>query len=615
MIKAILDPTADQLHACLVSVLEAHAPATRRRISPRALSPWFGTVREEMRAAKRARRRAERQWVKGGLTVHKQIFNAAKRIVTAIAENAKTVFFSAKIAASSTSKELFNLTDMLMAKARSTSIPTVFPKPQLPSLFASYFNSKVNTIRDKLDSQSSSLTSHVETPFSDAFLSSFTPVNCEEVRKFILKCSPKTCQLDAVPTKLLFECIDSVLPAITHVFNHSLESGIFPDSFKKALVKPLLKKPSLDPKDLKNYRPVSNLSFLSKVLEKIVLAQLFEHLSKHSLLPVMQSAYRPHHSTETALLKMVNDTLLALDQNHVTVLTLLDLSCAFDTIDHSILIRRLDSVFGISSTALSWVKSYLTNRTQTIVIDDLCSEPTLLSFGVPQGSVLGPLLFVMYMQPLAQVIASHSVSHVSYADDTQLHNHGPVSDAKAVVHEIERCATDVKNWMAGNKLQLNDEKTEAMIMSTTRISTSQSYSLPPSLEIGKSTIDFAAAAKSLGVTLDACLSLKQHVLNVCRTSYYQLRRISSIRRFLTEDATKTLICCFVLSQLDYCNSLFAGCPKGVIDQLQRVQNSAARLVFRAKKSEHITPMLYKLHWLPVPARIQYKICSLTFSRL
>ena len=103
---------------------------------------------------------------------------------------------------------------------------------------------------------------------------------------------------------------------------------------------------------------------------------------------------------------MVNDILLALDQNHVTVLTLLDLSCAFDTIDHSILIRRLDSVFWISGTALSWVKSYLTNRTQTIVIDDLCSKPTLLSFGVPQGSVLGPLLFVMYMQPLAQVIAA-----------------------------------------------------------------------------------------------------------------------------------------------------------------------------------------------------------------
>ena len=377
----------------MVSVQEAHAPATRRRISARALSPWFGTVREEMRAAKRARRRAERQWVKGGLTVHKQIFNAAKRIVTAIAENAKTVFFSARIAASSTSKELFNLTDMLMARARSTSIPTVFPKSQLPSLFASYFNSKVNTIRDQLDSQPSFLTPYVETPFNDTSLFSFKPVNCEEVRKFIVKCSPKTCQLDAVPTKLLFECIDSVLPAITHVFNHSLESGIFPNSFKKALVKPLLKKPSLDPNDLKNYRPVSNLSFLSKVLEKIVLAQLFEHLSKHSLLPVMQSAYRPHHSTETALLKMVNDILLALDQNHVAVLTLLDLSCVFEMIDHSILIRWLDSVFGISGTALSWVKSYLTNRTQTIVIDDLCSEPTLLSFGVPQGSVLGPLLF------------------------------------------------------------------------------------------------------------------------------------------------------------------------------------------------------------------------------
>ena len=613
-LSATRDLTADQLHACLSSVLDQHAPAVRRCVSSRAVSPWFGTVREEMHEAKRARRRAERQWVKSRLTVHKQIFIASKQLVTSIADNAKASFFSAKIATASTSKELFTITNMLMARVKTTPLPTIFPKEQLPSLFANYFLSKIKAIRDELDMKPSSSADTVsETSFSGKHLTSFQPVTCSHVRKLILQCSPKTCELDALPTSLLFDCIDSVLPAITNIFNQSLSSGVFPDNFKKTIVKPLLKKPSLDPDNLKNYRPISNLSFLSKVLERVVLSQLLDHLNEHNLLPAMQSAYRPHHSTETALLRMVNDILLALDQNHVAVLTLLDLSSAFDTIDHGRLIQRLDSVFGVTGCALSWLKSYLSDRTQATVIGDLHSDPVPLACGVPQGSVLGPVLFITYIQPLARLIDSHPLSHATYADDTQIHCHGPVSTVGALIHDTELCVEQVKTWMAENKLKLNDEKTEAVLLSPSRISSANP--LPSCINICGSTIYFDSSAKSLGVTLDSSLSLRQHILNVCRNSYFQLRRIASVRHYLTEDTTKTLVCSFVLSQLDYCNSLLAGCPKGAIGQLQRVQNSAARLVCKARKSDHVTPLLFKLHWLPIASRIQYKILTLVHSSL
>ena len=327
----------------------------------------------------------------------------------------------------------------------------------------------------------------------------------------------------------------------------------------------------------------------------------------------MQSAYRPRHSTETALLKMVDDILAALDNGNISTLVMLDLSCAFDTIDHQILFHRLHTVFGLNDIVLSWVQSYLTSRTQTVVISDFHSESLPLNFGVPQGSVLGPVFFIMYTQPLSNVISKSGVSHVSYADDTQIYDNSTVSDTDVMLSKIQNCIFDVNSWMESNKLSLNASKTEAMLI------TSPFYSLPDSLPtsiiVNNSNIKFSESLSSLGLTIDSHLSMQTYVLNVCRLAYYELRRISSIRHFLSTSATKALVCSFELSRLDYCNSLLAGCPQYLIDKLQRVQNNAARLVLRARRRDHATPLLSSLHWLPINSRIQYKICSLTYTSL
>ena len=170
----------------------------------------------------------------------------------------------------------------------------------------------------------------------------------------ILKFSQKTCSLGPTPTFLFVECLDQLLPAVTAIINKSLQTGVFPSVFKEAIVIPLLKKTSLDPNNLKNYRPISNLSFLSKVTEKIVLSQLSTYLNANKLFPVSQSAYHPGHTAETALLKLMNDVLHALDNGNVSLLTLLDLSAAFDTIGHNILLQRLEHLYGISGTPLNF---------------------------------------------------------------------------------------------------------------------------------------------------------------------------------------------------------------------------------------------------------------------
>ena len=179
------------------------------------------------------------------------------------------------------------------------------------------------------------------------------------VKHVIMKSAPKTCSLDPIPTPLLLDILDCLLPSLTALINSSLSSGLFPQVFKSAVIFPLLKKPSLDPNELKNFRPISNLPFISKIIEKLALVQISHHLSANNLLNQFQSAYRPGHSTETALLKIVTDLLLSLDDGNISLLASLDLSSAFDTIDQNILLHRLQHDFGLSGTVLDWFSSYL----------------------------------------------------------------------------------------------------------------------------------------------------------------------------------------------------------------------------------------------------------------
>ena len=262
---------------------------------------------------------------------------------------------------------------------------------------------------------------------------------------------------------------------------------------------------------------------------------------------------------------------------------------------------------GISGTTLMWFESYLSGRTQTVTVNDQNSKPAAVSFGVPQGSVLGPVLFILYTKPLSSLIDSHSVSNQSFADDTQIHDSCPPDQIHATVQTMQNCIADVKSWMIQSKLKLNDDKTEALsIKSRKPLPTTQ----PSSIRVGSSDILFSPCARNLGFMLSDDLSLDKHISHICRSAYLEIRKISSIRQYLTIQATKTLVSAFVLSKLDYCNSLLSGCPMYQLNKLQKVQNSAARLVLKARKHDHIQPLLQSLHWLPVQARIEYKLSTL-----
>ena len=231
-------------------------------------------------------------------------------------------------------------------KSRSSPLPSTFDSDDLPNVFSDYFTEKIRTIRNNFPPPNP--TACPDTSFAGNPLLTFESVTDEFVLKIINSASAKSCELDPIPTTLLYENLDILLPTITNNINTSLTTGIVPPDLKTAIVKPLLKKPSLDKNLLKNYRPISNLPFLSKILEKVVLHKLLCHLQENNLSNPFQSAYRAGCSTETVLLRIVNDILSALDNDNISVLLLLDLSAAFDTLDHQILLSRLNSVLAFS---------------------------------------------------------------------------------------------------------------------------------------------------------------------------------------------------------------------------------------------------------------------------
>ena len=515
-------------------------------------------------------------------------------------------------------KSLSKITKHLLGENNDVSRPSKSSSQDLAQNFSDFFINKIETIRENIISENNTAlqdVNHDEQLQNTNRLVAFLPASAQEVKQIIQKSPNKSCELDPIPTWLLKDCIDELLPSITHLINLSMELGYVPKQFKSARIRPLLKKPGLDIDTLKNYRPVSNLPFISKVLEKVVDARLEKHLSENDLHEEMQSAYRKFHSTETALLKIQNDILQSLDNKHVTVLVLLDLSAAFDTIDHSTLLQRLEKHFGVTGKAHSWMSSYLNDRYQTVCVDGQLSEPVLMKYSVPQGSVLGPKNYIMYTKPIGDICRRHGLRHHFYADDSQLYlSFKPIDTltSNEALHRIECCLEDIIIWMHKNMLKLNSDKKEVMLFSPKQSSHSIAHI---SVKVGDSIIEAKHSVRNLGTVLDSSMDMEAQVNSVCRASYAQLRKIGHIRRYLTDDATKSLVNSLVTSRLDYCNSLLNGIPSSLLNKLQIVQNTGARIISKTARRDHITPILRDLHWLPVKYRIQHKILTYTFKTL
>ena len=373
-----------------------------------------------------------------------------------------------------------------------------------------------------------------------------------------------------------------------------------------------MKKPGLDAADASSYRPISNLSVVSKLLERLIVRQLMDYLSDNDLLPPLQSGFRAGHSTETAVLRVLSDILQAVDRGDVAALVLLDLSAAFDTVDHDILLQRLKLSFGVQGAAHSWFKSYLTGRTQVVRRGVLRSSVCRLLCGVPQGSVLGPILFVLYTADILSLVEDGGLLPHMYADDTQVYGSCPPTAAKELSQKLSDCVNAVASWMTSNRLQLNANKTEVLWCATGR----RQYQLPTDpLPVAGAPVLPVTSVCDLGICVDGDLVMRTHVQRTVSRCFAALRQLRQIRRCVTADTLRTLVVSLVLSRLDYGNSVLVGLPAYLTVRLQSVLNASARLICNLRRYDSVTDALAGLHWLRVRERVQYKIAVLTYKSL
>ena len=606
-----LSAVVQMFNVQMTCLLNEVLPLKTKVVSAKPAPPWYS---HEVFCARAKRRKLEKLWRQTRLTVHLEMYQAQCASFKRILRQSKAKYYHDTIdQCSNDQKKLFQVVNNLLGRREASPLPSTADPSVLAEQFAQFFDSKIARIRSSIISVGPpSAATPVSTVTLDQPLTNFSSASVSEVRAIISTAPSKQCSLDVLPTWLIKDLLPLFVPFITSIINRSLAESTVPDVFKEAVVTPILKKPSLCPEDFASYRPISNLNFISKVVEKVVASRIIEHLGCNNLLEPLQSGYRRYHSTETALAKVYNDLSVALDQGKACLLVLLDLSSAFDTIDHSLLLERCESLFGIKGNALSWIRCYLSNRSQRVKIHQSTSEPKNLCCGVPQGSILGPLLFIMYTTPLGRILREENTDFHLYADDTQLYLKFEPSALKSASRHLEGTISKVSSWMSHNMLKLNTNKTEALVISSPQhLDTFQNASL----QVGSDVVRLTSSARNVGVTFDSTLSMIPHINASASSANYHLRNLGRARKYLTKGATEQLVHSLVTSRLDYCNSLLVNVPKRHLLKLQNVQNTAARVITLTKRHEHITPVLQSLHWLPVSARIDYKLCLMTFKAL
>ena len=619
------DEATDVLFSSISTSLDDLCPLISRPARRRPPTPW---LTDQVRASRRGLRAAERKWNKTRLQEDLTNFQTLLRTFSSNVSTAKKDFYRSRITASASNpRKLFGTFKSLLhppVQAPDSSL--------LPDDFANFFDKKVNDIRSSFSPPHtnpssppsphplplphlSASTPHLPFPSPDPRLDhlppsrptfhKFSTLSHDAVLQLITSSRPTTCALDPAPSPLIQATAQALLPYYTHQINSTLTSGRFPASLKSARVTPLLKKPSLDPTEVKHYRPVSQIPFLGKSIERAMAEQLKLFLHQNDILDDYQSGFKSGHSTETALLAVTESLRCAKARSLSSVLISLDLSAAFDTVNHQILLAILEEV-GITGSALNLMASYLSDRFYQVSWRGSLSEPRGVNTGVPQGSVLGPLLFSIYTTSLGSVIRSHGFSYHCYADDTQLFLSFPPADTQ-VESRIANCLADISKWMAAHHLKLNLDKTELLFIPGKRCPHRDM-----SITIEDTVVKTAPTARILGVILDDKLSFSDHIAATARSCRFQLYNIRKIRPCLTDDAAKLLIQATVISRLDYCNSLLAGVTGCVLKPLELIQKAAARLVFNHPKFTHSTRLLRDLHWLPISDRIKFKTLTLAY---
>uniref|UniRef100_A0A2A4JRM8 Reverse transcriptase domain-containing protein n=1 Tax=Heliothis virescens TaxID=7102 RepID=A0A2A4JRM8_HELVI len=593
-----IDDKIEYLNSTILNLFDQHAPVRQVKVRHDP-APWISPqIKELMARRDKAKKRYKRRPSELNLAYYKSLRNRCNHLC----RDARRRYFHDSLSNHNSSDIWKFLKSVGIGKS---------PVSQCKDVNLNDLNKHFSILPFSLDPgvKTSTLDSLSRLPVPQYSLFNLCDVTEEDVKKSVLAITSSAVGNDKLCSRMITLILSSLLPVLTHIFNYSFSSCSFPSAWKQAHIIPLPK--TNNPTLLTHFRPISILPFLSKVFEHLVHKQLSFFLTSNSIISPFQSGFRAGHSTVTALLKVTDDIRWAMENRCLTVLVLLDFSSAFNSVDFDILLGILKSI-NFSSSALTWFNSYLRGRSQCVRLQESHSDWCNLTEGVPQGSVLSPILFSIFINSVITVISS---SFHLYADDLQLYRHFPVADANSAIAAMNRDLACVSDWAKSFGLQINPAKSQAMIIGSRFFRNAVDVTSLPPLYLDGVCIDYTVTAKDLGVTIDSNLSWSAHVNEVSRKVHFSMHTLRCLQNFLP---LKTKICLaqsLIQPIIDYADACYLDATEELLNKLERLQNLCIRFVFGLRKYDHVSHLRKELKWLPIRLRRNTRILCLLFNIL
>ena len=593
----------EKFQAIFSEICNQHAPLKKKRVRNKK-APW---LTDDVIRLMRERDILKKKAIKSGDKEDWSRFRTLKNKVNYEIKHSKKSFISESIQRSgNNTKNVWNtIRQVVPGKCKSTNITclknedvSVTEPKDVANMLNSFFADIGPQLADKIPTINENSDRLKEDESKPGVKFGFHPVSSDYVlEKLSALPERKATGTDDLPAKLLKLGATSIVEPVTYLINLSLATGMFPNAWKNARICPVFKRG--DTTNPSNYRPISILPVISKIIERAVFDQIYPFLSENNMIYKYQSGFRPQHSTLTALINITEDWYEAIDKGNYVGLVMIDLKKAFDTVNHDILLQKLKQ-FNVSNESIRWFQSYLRERSHNTVVNGIKSNSKNSVCGIPQGSILGPLLFIMYINDLPLCTSQINVS--MYADDTALY--AMSRDIDELIDIMNKELVKVRDWLIRNKLSLNVSKTEFMLMGTRpRLAAVKDREVD--VNINGEKLKQVHSCKHLGVIVDESLTWHEQVCSIKKKVLPGLYMLRKCKGLLPAKTLSLLYKSIIAPHMDYCDTIWATCNVNDFDMIQKLQNRAAKIITGAKWLDSSSQALLDLNWDNIKERCKY----------
>lgn len=528
-------------------------------------------------------------------SVYREINNRLSKMI----KKAKANYYSRKLLETrsdikKTWKTINSITNRTKSKSNDITLVDgeggdVYESGEISNMFCNYFSSVATDLNNNIPDSNTNPMNYMPPRIRDSFF--VAPSTATEIKKLVLSLPNKGFTVNSIPVFIYKKIIDFVAPIFSSIFNRSVSEGIFPDILKIARITPIYKGKSH--KVVSNFRPISVLSFTSKILEKLMKYRVVKYLESNSIIYDKQFGFREGYSTTDAVLEFVDSCTSSLDNKLFTIAVFLDLSKAFDTVNRDIMLNKLDNL-GFRGIANQWFASYLSDRKMYVQYDKSTSVTKTLNIGLPQGAVSSPWLFSLYVNDMHRV--SDKLTFVHFADDTTVHMSG--SNLRKLCLDMSEELVGVNEWMNANRLSLNVEKTSFMLFTHSTVKREEVV-----ISIGGRTVQQVRSAKFLGITIDDRLNFNQHTSILCRRLSCAVGVMYRMSVCVPGFVLRMLYFSLFYPHLIYGVSVWGGCGITNISKVKRIQNKALSII--AENGDNNLPLpFHKVYLLYLMCKFQ-----------